>query len=491
MGRKKQRSLNQRERSRNKRRKTEKYWIEDFPEIQSKGEACDITVCITRVELTDGHIAKTKESSEKKEDEDACISATHPKTSIIIATEDSKPSPKTPKVTFALTTEGTEDSVPQETKYEATVESGMLNQTTDADGKDLLSSSTSPSKAILEGSEIPGALAKSEEKPLDSTDSLVMHEDNLNVCEKREPRIFVKRTFETPPFRFPPGDFRVLPNGDCGDGIVNPYPASEVPHKYWAQRKRLLSRFDDGIKLDKEGWFSVTPEVIAQHIAKRMVAFSGSDGSSRDGIVLLDAFCGVGGNSIAFAMRPEVALVICVDSDGSRLKLAAHNSSVYGIPKEKLVFIEADACHVLEAYSNGCLLEKEVTGDDTKEVPSAIISGYRCGGLEALPATLDKIFLSPPWGGTSYLQIGPRHYNLSNIHVSAEVDGDELLRKASRALRQNGRINIAYFLPRNTNGLSLARSAFLCGYCGSVELEMNNIDGKFKTITAYIGTTPE
>ncbi|GFS52025.1 trimethylguanosine synthase [Trichonephila clavipes] len=60
--------------------------------------------------------------------------------------------------------------------------------------------------------------------------------------------------------------------------------------KYWSQRYRLFSLFDEGIKLDKESWFSVTPEQIAYHIAERC---------SCD--VIVDAFCGAGGNTIQFA----------------------------------------------------------------------------------------------------------------------------------------------------------------------------------------------
>lgn len=39
--------------------------------------------------------------------------------------------------------------------------------------------------------------------------------------------------------------------------------------KYYAQRYRLFSRFDEGITLDREGWFSATPEDIAAHTAER------------------------------------------------------------------------------------------------------------------------------------------------------------------------------------------------------------------------------
>lgn len=45
-----------------------------------------------------------------------------------------------------------------------------------------------------------------------------------------------------------------------------------------------------------EGWFSVTPERIAEHIALRVQhSFSHSQ-------LIIDAFCGVGGNAIQFAL---------------------------------------------------------------------------------------------------------------------------------------------------------------------------------------------
>ncbi|XP_074843272.1 trimethylguanosine synthase isoform X2 [Carettochelys insculpta] len=71
--------------------------------------------------------------------------------------------------------------------------------------------------------------------------------------------------------------------------------------KYWAQRYRLFSRFDEGIKLDREGWFSVTPEKIAEHIATRV-------GQSFSCDIIVDAFCGVGGNAIQFALASKRAV---------------------------------------------------------------------------------------------------------------------------------------------------------------------------------------
>lgn len=48
------------------------------------------------------------------------------------------------------------------------------------------------------------------------------------------------------------------------------------------------------LALVTEGWFSVTPEKIAEHIAERCRCD-----------VIVDAFCGVGGNSIQFAFTCE------------------------------------------------------------------------------------------------------------------------------------------------------------------------------------------
>merc|ERR1740129_2322434 len=83
-----------------------------------------------------------------------------------------------------------------------------------------------------------------------------------------------------------------------------PEELANLPHikKYWAQRYRLFSKFDEGIKLDEEGWYSVTPEKIAEHIAERCRCD-----------VIVDGFCGVGGNSIQFAFTCERVIAIDID----------------------------------------------------------------------------------------------------------------------------------------------------------------------------------
>jgi trimethylguanosine synthase len=55
----------------------------------------------------------------------------------------------------------------------------------------------------------------------------------------------------------------------------------------------LFSKYDRGIKIDDESWYSVTPETIAKHIASKINETFGQDNAN-----ILDGFCGVGGNLI-------------------------------------------------------------------------------------------------------------------------------------------------------------------------------------------------
>ena len=76
-----------------------------------------------------------------------------------------------------------------------------------------------------------------------------------------------------------------------------------------------------GVKLDDEGKFSLTPERLAQQLAKRV-----------SGQRVVDATCGAGGNTIAFAQAG--CQVIAIERDKPRLQLARHNSRIYGLPKQ-------------------------------------------------------------------------------------------------------------------------------------------------------------
>ena len=68
-------------------------------------------------------------------------------------------------------------------------------------------------------------------------------------------------------------------------------PSDPSLKKYWKKRYYLFSKFDRGILIDDESWYSVTPEPMAKHIAQRVSETFESPN-------VLDAFCGVGGNAI-------------------------------------------------------------------------------------------------------------------------------------------------------------------------------------------------
>lgn len=103
-----------------------------------------------------------------------------------------------------------------------------------------------------------------------------------------------------------------------------PIPVQKDSH-FWLPRGRdhtdLFAKWAD-VRLmeDEQARYSLTPEAHALRIATQMKV---------DGRRVLDAFCGAGGNAIAFARRG--AKVVAMDTDARRLSMAKHNAKVYGV----------------------------------------------------------------------------------------------------------------------------------------------------------------
>lgn len=327
--------------------------------------------------------------------------------------------------------------------------------------------------------------------------------------------------------------------------IPNPHDPNEVPNKYWAQRYRLFSKFDQGILLDSQGWYSVTPEIIADHVAQRVSDIANTITATRNdgnGIVLLDAFCGCGGNSIAFGKiaSSSISKVICVDTDRSKLLKAAHNASLYGIPKNKLIFVECNTAFILKyCYKDGLFVLDQPTTTLPSYMPNPVMptthAGYRVGGLDMLPRKIDAVFMDPPWGGVDYEVLGKNGYDLKKnmrIRVDPENELEEeeeeeedifddffdsfaSAPKKEKAMSKNARkanfnkqtqgefLNgmellkvaagatsshiVVYDLPRNTNKAFLGKYAAEAGYSGNIKLEEHFLNGRLKTVTAYMG----
>ncbi|KAJ0086811.1 hypothetical protein Patl1_08935 [Pistacia atlantica] len=212
------------------------------------------------------------------------------------------------------------------------------------------------------------------------------------------------------------------------DGMDEEFPANIG--KYWCQRYLLFSRFDDGIRMDEEGWFSVTSEAIAKHHAVRCGC----------GIVV-DCFTGVGGNAIQFAMRSK--RVIAVDIDPKKIDYAYHNANIYGVVNQ-IDFVVADFF------------------------------------LLAPTLKADTVFLSPPWGGPDYAKV--KTYDIQTM--LKPQDGYFLFNCAKEIASR-----IVMFLPRNIDLNQLAELALSTVPPWSLEVEKNFLNGKLKAVTAYFNDT--
>jgi trimethylguanosine synthase len=240
----------------------------------------------------------------------------------------------------------------------------------------------------------------------------------------------------------------------------------------WFQRKRYFSRYNEGCLLDEEGWYSVTPEKIAIQIAERCRCD-----------VILDAFCGVGGNAIAFAQTCEFGVslhrsarsstedltkpyllskVIAVDNSPVRLALARHNAKIYGVA-DRIEFILADLPTFLRTY-------------------------------QALPQKrrkIDVVFLSPPWGGPSYLSSPSKEKTFTEGEVQqygfpleniTPIPGDELF-----ALARSVTPHVAFYLPRNVDLHAVSKLVKSDDHNEKVEVEEEWMSGKLKALICYFG----
>lgn len=100
---------------------------------------------------------------------------------------------------------------------------------------------------------------------------------------------------------------------------------------------------------------------IAAHLA---------EGAPTGRSILVDAFAGAGGNSIAFARTGKWKRVYAIEKDPVVLQCAKHNAKVYGVDKQ-ITWFEGDCFQVLK--------------NQLKDLaPHSII------------------FASPPWGGMDF-----------------------------------------------------------------------------------------
>ncbi|KAL5969722.1 Trimethylguanosine synthase [Taenia solium] len=182
--------------------------------------------------------------------------------------------------------------------------------------------------------------------------------------------------------------------------------------RWWKRRFDLFERFDEGIRMDRESWYSVTPEAIARNQAKTCACD-----------LIVDACAGAGGNSIQFART--CGFVIGIDNCLDRLNTVfTPNTRVYGV-SSRIDCICGDTTRILRALRSG--------------------------------ACIDTVFMSPPWGGPTY----PRHRPLPPGSASwNKRRRRQYIIAEMRAAKDDGVYDLAANIPSLTEAIVAARGLF-------------------------------
>lgn len=200
----------------------------------------------------------------------------------------------------------------------------------------------------------------------------------------------------------------------------NKCPFGVETRKFWDRRHDLFSKFDEGIQIDEVGLYSTTPEKIALEQAKKMNCKT-----------VVDGFCGVGGNAIAFARI--CGKVYAIEKDKKRLEMARHNARLYGA-QNKIIFI---------------------LGDFFSEAPKIKAEG---------------IFLDPEWGGPEYKKLGS--FKLNDFIP----DGNKILKSSFKNFKK-----VALKIPDFFDFNELEK------YKRKYETQDNIINGEIGFRTVYFG----
>ncbi|KAF2791368.1 S-adenosyl-L-methionine-dependent methyltransferase [Melanomma pulvis-pyrius CBS 109.77] len=218
--------------------------------------------------------------------------------------------------------------------------------------------------------------------------------------------------------------------------------------KYWHQRFRIWELYSKGIWMTEDAWFGVTPEPIANKIAAHI-----GEAAPKEKTIIIDAFAGVGGNAIAFALSGRWDQVFAVEKDAKTMKCAKHNAKIYGVEK-KIVWVTGDCFSAINKRFNA----KNNT----------------------------VIFASPPWGGTEYSaedvfdlsKMQP--YNLEALYNGFSRYSSHLVLFLPRTSDLN---QIAQYAPKDkklevAHYCIMGASKALCVYFGDFDFENEEEDEK-------------
>lgn len=216
-------------------------------------------------------------------------------------------------------------------------------------------------------------------------------------------------------------------------------------YSFYNRRSSLFSRYDEGIRITGDQWFSVTPENIARVTALQIKRrFPHAE-------VVYDGFGGAGGNTIQLALLFDKVIYNELDEE---ICFDAHNNAeVYGV-EDAIEFRNEDFF-------------------DPEHIRYL---------KQAQP---DVVFLSPPWGGPQYLTkekfdlYEPIQDGLEGMSIAKVVDFTV----------KNISPNICLFLPKTTNLEQLAE--ILSYHEGKADVDYMHFLGYCKGMCVYFGPDME
>lgn len=180
------------------------------------------------------------------------------------------------------------------------------------------------------------------------------------------------------------------------------YQETDTPpqtlERYWDKRFEYWPNFDEGVLTDEVGLFSVTAMDSAIEIAEIADRIYPKDSS-----IIVDACCGVGGNTDAFARIIKGSMVVGVDMSQQRIYCAQHNCFI------------SEGAGLCQFLLSDCI-----------------------AFLNSMDKKVRFVFSDPPWGGPNYKI---RKYDDFPFDVKGLA---EATRKAC-----GGELRLILFLPRD------------------------------------------
>lgn len=169
--------------------------------------------------------------------------------------------------------------------------------------------------------------------------------------------------------------------------------------------------------------------------------------------VLIDLFCGAGGNTISFALSERWTKVISIEKDAATLACAQNNAELYGVYPSSVTWIHGDSFEFLDKLLNH---PEDLHPDLRVDLDSTML------------------FASPPWGGPGYSTDevfnlnNMQPYNISQLHNAYK------------------RFDHVLFLPRTSD---LRQLASLAPGEKKIDIVQYCMEGASKAMVAYIPGT--